>query len=134
MKKPVRKTPKEIEAIAAKRKNKMLSMQLQVPSGDLANFVQVTRDFAAKHGVKTNDLRLVNRQWGGTYLVAKVLETDEQKLKRVRIEEADKFRNKTWEYQAWERQEAYRMAQEARRNAATQCCPANCCCRRKGSC
>jgi len=141
MKKPVRKKPEEIEAIAAKRKNQRVYEQRAVPSGNLAKITEAFKEFSEKFGVPLDEVKITT----GYYprMIGTRQETDEEKFARIKREENRKYTSAKWDYDAWVRNEKYRLEQEeinalrraqAERNiakvASNQCCPSNCCCRR----
>lgn len=144
MKKPVMKTAVEIQDLMKKRKRGKHTVNKRVPSGTLANLIDVANDFAVANDAKPTDIKVRNSSWGGTYMEISAPETDEQFFKRLKSVEYDKYRSKKYEYDRWSRQQAEQqariVAQEnalivaqartQRRNSNAQCCPSNCCCRR----
>ena len=142
MKKPVRKTKEEIEALVDKRADRKIRELKQIPTGDMQKFLTALSDFAKKWGIKQSEVRF-SSTWSGAYFVANRPETREEKFKRIKKEEDWKYTQKKWEWdreqQRLKREEDERAVEVARAKRlleqqtanTSQCCPSNCCCRRK---
>lgn len=137
MKKPVRKTTAEIEALCAKRKTQTRTESRAIKPGDLVGVGEQFRAFADKFGVSVTDVRL-GSNYGYVCLIAKRPETEAEKFKRIK--EAENYKYSTALYQ-WEREEERRKREIAdaeavlRRNTplpvhkvTVNCCKCKCGC------
>jgi hypothetical protein len=136
MKKPVKKTAKELDALVAKATPKLRVRQNHIKSGGLEDIRQTFENFAARYGLKVSEVRLVQGSWGKAYLSAKSLETDAEVRARVESDANRRYDDARYKYQSWLYQEQERQRQEQliAQNSIkynTQCCPSDCCCRRR---
>jgi hypothetical protein len=136
MKKPVKKTAKELDALVAKATPKLLVRQENIKSGSLEDIRQTFENFAVRYGVKVSEVRLVQGSWGKAYLSTKSLETDAEVRDRVKSNENRRYNSAKYKYQNWlwlEEQNKRKEQLIAKNsiNYSTQCCPSDCCCRRR---
>jgi hypothetical protein len=115
MKKPVRKTEKEILAIVAKRKTLKRRETKAIPTGSLDKLNETIIAFAKKVGVDPMEVRIGG---GGYYnygptLVAERIETEDEKFKRIKADEDQKYRAAKWQYDHWKREQEYAQEQAA---------------------
>jgi hypothetical protein len=138
MQKPVRKTEKELLGIAAKRKTLKRRETKAVPSGNMVKVSQEIGEFAAKHGVPVEQVRFA-RDWGYAVMVAERMETEDEKFKRIKAQEADKYRSAKWRWDDEQRRLAIekenaaarlnQAVREAKKNEVVIKCECSCKCK-----
>jgi hypothetical protein len=118
VKKPTRLTQEQLEEVVAKRADRKVKVNQQLPSGNWEKISKAIDDFAEKWGVHYNDVHISNSSSSyyssrRALMVVSRPETPEEKFKRVKREEDDKYRTKKYNYDAWVRTEKYKREQAA---------------------
>lgn len=139
--KPKKLTPEEFEAVLAKRKHKTITVEKRIPGGSMTKVIDFAQKFAEENGVTLEDVKVPTGYYN-TYISVKRLETDDELRKRVKDEEQYKYEQKKYEYDREQERIAYELqvqaASAARLEAmkvnTTNCCSANCCCRKNKGC